>query len=146
MGMRVMPQPFLFVDTYLATTRTFSIRSEVNSVELVCVCSALSTASISSGVGMASRADFQIEVLNSKGESLGKLNIPFALSSSTAPEQNNPSDAEAASAFANVAKVLTTTNPICGIQLQYTGDSEGMFHKMTFRFWPAARSLCSLPG
>ncbi|KAL8438014.1 hypothetical protein Efla_003554 [Eimeria flavescens] len=66
-------------------------------------------------------AQLQAEVYDSNGRLLGSDKFPFKLRSSSSPDTNYPSDAVAATAFAQYKKSYSNSNPLCDVQLRYTG-------------------------
>lgn len=89
---------------------------------------ALRAASSSRSVALVCwiRADIEVDVYDNVGKRLGTAKVPFKLNSSTTPAANIPSDATAATAFSSFVKELTHANPLCDVQLKYTGTLEGM--------------------
>ncbi|CDI86272.1 subtilisin-like protease TgSUB2, putative [Eimeria praecox] len=68
--------------------------------------------------------DIKVEVYDKEGRLMGSAVIPITLNSSTTPETNKPTDAEAASAFSSYAKERNHQTPLCAVQLNYTGSLE----------------------
>ncbi|XP_026189928.1 uncharacterized protein LOC34618997 [Cyclospora cayetanensis] len=69
-------------------------------------------------------ADIQVEVYKS-GQLQASTRIPLSLNSSTSPQENSPTDGVAATAFSSDAKERDHSNPLCDVQLKYTGTLGG---------------------